>query len=88
MRRITLKNGEEHAVTFCGAADGYLWLQIADMESLSAAVTAFDRPEATETIAHDWDGNDRVIYEGYTVLDRVARMEDGIQVVLMQEHGA
>ena len=88
MRRVTLKNGEEHAVTFCGAADGYLWLQIADMESISEAVTAFEMPEATETITHDWDGNDRVIYEGYTVLDRVARMEDGIQVVLMQEHGA
>ena len=31
MRKIVLANGERHEVVFCGAADGYLWLDITDI---------------------------------------------------------
>ena len=85
MRKIVLANGERHEVAFCGAADGYLWLDITDITTLEEAERAFSDPRALEAIDHDWDGNDRVTYQGYTALIQADAIPSGVRIVLARE---
>ncbi len=85
MRKIVLANGEQHEVVFCGAADGYLWLDITDIATPEEAERVFGDPRALDVIDHDWDGNDRVTYQGYTALIQADAIPCGVRIVLARE---
>lgn len=84
MRTITLADGTVYEVTRCGADGGYLWLNLKDDLSMVEAVQVFDDPTKTITITHDYDGNDHVIFEGYTKLSRLSDLGGIFEIVLQR----
>lgn len=80
MRKITLTNKQTFEVSRCGAADGFLWIAFpgGDIDVIRAALT----PKNTQSIVHEWDGNDIVVFDGYTYLSDIARTAGGVQAVL------
>lgn len=85
MRKITLADGTSYEVTRCGASNGYLWITTTAELDFIAGVTVFGNAEKTITITHDYDGNDHVIFEGYTILKQASVLEGGFTVVLEKE---
>lgn len=86
MRTITMADGTAYHCTRCGAADGFLWLDIEDYDgSIVDAAVLFSDAEKTKSIKHEWDGNDKEEYDGYTELVRVGFTEKTLNVVLEKE---
>ena len=85
MRTITLADGTVFEVTECGAYDGKLWITTTAELDFITGVTVFGDAEKTITITHDYDGNDHVIFEGYTILKQASVLEGGFTVVLEKE---
>lgn len=86
MRTITTVSGTVYRVAFCGASDGYLWITLSGFcGGIPAAAVAFDDPSDTAEIVHEWSGNDRETYTGYTRLVQVETVDEGVRVVLKKE---
>lgn len=85
MRKITLADGTTYEVTRCGADSGYLWVTLAEGIDFLTGVTIFGDAAKTIIITHDFDGNDHVIFEGYTILKQASVLEGGFSVVLQKE---
>lgn len=85
MRTITLADGTVFEVTECGAYGDKLWITTAEELDFLTGVTVFGDAEKTITITHDFDGNDHVIFEGYTILKQASVLEGGFSVVLQKE---
>ena len=85
MRTITLADGTVFEVTECGAYGGKLWITLAEAIDFLTGVTVFGDADKTITITHDFDGNDHVIFEGYTILKQASVLEGGFSVVLQKE---
>lgn len=85
MRTITTSDGRAWEVTRCGAADGVLWIALeADAwdGTVTEAAAYWGDAQVTRVIRHDWDGNDRVSYAGYTRLRRVGDLGGAVEIVL------
>lgn len=85
MRKITLADRTTYEVTRCGADSGYLWITLAESIDFLTGVTILGDAEKTSCITHDFDGNDHVIFEGYTILKQASVLEGGFSVVLQKE---
>ena len=85
MRKITLADGTVYEVTECGAYGGKLWITLAESIDFLTGVTVFGDAAKTIIITHDFDGNDHVIFEGYTILKQASVLEGGFSVVLRKE---
>lgn len=84
MRTITLADDSVYEVSRCGADGGYLWINLTSPLDMVEAVNIFADPEKTATIVHDFDGNDHVIFEGYTKLSRISDLGGIFEVVLQR----
>lgn len=68
MYTITLNNGTEYAVRWCGVSSGILIAELMDdTMTMTEAATAFSDAEATATITYQY-GKMSDVYEGYTQL--------------------
>ncbi len=86
MRKITMADGTCLEVTYCGAADGFLWIRLPRKSvTVAEAAAFFGDPAATQSIVHDWDGNDRQEFHGYTDLRRIEKLESNIEILLREE---
>lgn len=85
MRTITLADGTVYEVTECGAYKGTLYITLTETLDFLTGVTIFGDAAKTIIITHDFDGNDHVIFEGYTTLKQASVLEGGFSVVLQKE---
>ena len=67
MYQIEMASGTFHAVSMCGAADGYLHIRLEDGESFAGIVAEFSDARNTETIIHHF-GEMSARHDGYTTL--------------------
>lgn len=65
MYTVKLASGAVHDASMCGAADGYLVIQIEDGESWKAVSDEFSNPENTQKIIHHY-GEMSTEHTGYT----------------------
>ena len=70
MRKIILADGQEFAVSMCGAADGVLWIRfVKDTVDFPGLVQVFSDPEKTCKIVHTYDFEGmETEYDNYTEL--------------------
>ncbi len=86
MRKITMADGTSWEVTRCGAADGFLWIRLpGNSVTVAEAAASFGDPAVTQTIVHDWDGNDKQAFDGYTDLRRIENLDSDIEILLREE---
>lgn len=71
MRTITMNNGRTFVVSSCGDADGFLWITLEENMTMAEVAEVFGNAENTKKIHHEYGGNDKVDYEGFTNLIRV-----------------
>lgn len=67
MYTVEMASGVTHEATMCGAADGYLVIQICDGESWKAVSVEFSNPANTQRITYHY-GEMQTEHNGYTQL--------------------
>lgn len=70
MSKVVLTDGTEIPATYCGAALGFLWVELEEPLSVYDASALFKDSEKLSTIIFRMESKD-VTYEGYTDLTRV-----------------
>lgn len=71
MNLLQLNDGTEIAVMSCGAAQGILWIRLADPLGVYDAATLFKDPEKLSRLTFLYGGDMETVHEGYTKLIRV-----------------
>lgn len=70
MSKVVLTDGTEIPATYCGAAQGFLWIELEEPLSVYEAATLFKDSEKLSPIVFRMESKD-ITYEGYTELQRV-----------------
>lgn len=85
MRKMTMADGICCEVIYCGASDGILRIRLPDNSmTLPEAATVFGRKDATRIMTHDWDGNDRQVFRGFTDLRQIGNLDGYIEIILQE----
>ena len=70
MSKVVLTDGREIPAKYCGAAQGYLWIELEEPTSVYDAAAMFADSTKLSTVIFRMESKD-VTYEGYTKLQRV-----------------
>jgi len=68
MQTITLKNDVSHPVSWCGAAEGFLYAELLDVSDIVAAAQEFSDQSATEKIVYRYADEMSETHIGYQAL--------------------
>lgn len=82
---LTLNDGTSLVVTYCGASDGYLWIDVYEKQLFECAVL-FSNPELTSHMVYRF-GEMSQDYDNYTELSVLMMKGDHVQVSLKRGGG-
>lgn len=87
MRTIRLNDDTVHAVNHCGAADGYLQIELVSGDSVLAVAEEFSDPGKTSSITFSYGSDLEAVHIGYIrlIAVRCNPFDQSYSITLMRE---